>query len=210
MFKFEKKKVIVVYKEKDEIALNYLRKLIETDDDKDGEIIGTEDDSVSVIAWTEKVYRDNKTQGNISNKIIFLDDVEGANSIKPIMDTKYSSNGVCYGFAGNQAVISIDEGILKSDDEFMKFQKEFEELMNKINEKAQKIDKSKELDNHKNAKTGKILAVVLAIAYPFIGIPFAVGAAIADSTDRKNLREKMFLFAITKFYIEEMDSFMKS
>ena len=49
--------LIVVYKDKDELALNLLRKLIEGKDDIEGEgIVGTEDDSIALIAWNEKIW----------------------------------------------------------------------------------------------------------------------------------------------------------
>ncbi|MBR2597759.1 MAG: hypothetical protein IKQ00_10275 [Butyrivibrio sp.] len=69
-----KKKLIVVYEKKDEIALNYLKQLVLSNDDnaETGEIIGTKDGSIEVIAWTEKVYLDNTKNRNVSNKIIFM------------------------------------------------------------------------------------------------------------------------------------------
>ena len=60
MLKPEKRKLIVVYKKKDELALNYLKKLVETNDDKDEKIVGPEDNTVSIIDWTEKDYQNNK------------------------------------------------------------------------------------------------------------------------------------------------------
>ena len=47
------KTLIVVYK--DEMVVNQLKKMVETHDDKEEGIIGTRDDSVNVVAWTEKV-----------------------------------------------------------------------------------------------------------------------------------------------------------
>ena len=60
----EPQKLIVVYK--DELVLNQLRKLIETNDDReDGEIVGTEDGTVAVIAWDEKMWLEQKKAGNV-------------------------------------------------------------------------------------------------------------------------------------------------
>ena len=52
------KSLIVVYK--DEMLVNQLKKLVETKDDiSDDEIVGTRDNSVKIVPWTEKVWLDN-------------------------------------------------------------------------------------------------------------------------------------------------------
>lgn len=210
MLKPEKRKLIVVYKKKDELALNYLKKLVETNDDKDEKIVGTEDNTVSIIDWTEKDYQNNKVLGNIPNKILFLDDIKETKKLVPIMDIKYSSNGISYGFIGKKAIISINEKALNTDEAFMKFQKDFFELIKSIDEKTKRNDSQKELELHQNAKLTKVLAIIFTIAYPILGLPIMVGATITNSFDKKKLREKMFLYAITKFYLDEMDDFMRS
>ncbi len=210
MIKPEKRKLIVVYKKKDELALNYLKKLVETNDDKDEKIVGTEDNTVSIIDWTEKDYQNNKVLGNIPNKILFLDDIKETKKLVPIMDIKYSSNGISYGFIGKKAIISINEKALNTDEAFMKFQKDFFELIKSIDEKTKRNDGQKELELHQNAKLTKVLAIIFTIAYPILGLPIMVGATITNSFDKKKLREKMFLYAITKFYLDEMDDFMRS
>lgn len=48
------KTLIVVYK--DEMLMNQLKKLVETNDDSEsGDIVGTTDDSINIVSWTEKV-----------------------------------------------------------------------------------------------------------------------------------------------------------
>ena len=55
----EPKTLIVVYK--DELMLNQLKKLIETKDDSETDgVVGVTDESVRIVAWTEKVWRDQK------------------------------------------------------------------------------------------------------------------------------------------------------
>ncbi len=59
----EKKTLIVVYK--NELMLNQLKKLVETNDDGEGDnIVGTRDGSVQIVAWTESVWKDQKKAGN--------------------------------------------------------------------------------------------------------------------------------------------------
>lgn len=98
----QKKTLIVVYK--DELLMNQLRKMIETHDDND-EVVGTRDDSINVVSWTEKVWLGNKKAGNIQGKILFLGDIKGTDKLIPVIDKQFNECGVIYGWAGNQAVL---------------------------------------------------------------------------------------------------------
>ena len=65
----ETKTLIVVYK--DELMLNQLKKLIETKDDSETDgVVGVTDESVRIVAWTEKVWRDQKKAGNIMPRVL--------------------------------------------------------------------------------------------------------------------------------------------
>ena len=56
--------LIVVYK--DEMLANQLKKMVETKDDtEDGKVVGTTDNSINIVSWTEKVWLANKKAGNI-------------------------------------------------------------------------------------------------------------------------------------------------
>lgn len=47
--------------------------LKETNDDSEtGEVVGTTDDSINIVSWTEKVWLGNKKAGNIKDKVLFL------------------------------------------------------------------------------------------------------------------------------------------
>ena len=48
------KKLIIVCDEKTETYANYLRQLISTNDDKDGEVVGVADGTVDAAVWLEK------------------------------------------------------------------------------------------------------------------------------------------------------------
>ena len=97
-----KKTLIVVYK--DELLMNQLKKMIETHDDSGDSVVGTRDDSINVVSWTEKVWLGNKKAGNIQGKILFLGDIKGTDKLIPVLDVKFDDHGVKYGWAGNQAV----------------------------------------------------------------------------------------------------------
>lgn len=112
MFEFETKKtLIVVYK--DELLMNQLKKMVETHDDDAQGIIGTRDDSISIISWTEKVWLGNKKAGNIQGKILFLGDIKGTDKLIPVIDVKFDECGVKLSFqvaicsAHTLAVLSV-------------------------------------------------------------------------------------------------------
>lgn len=116
-----KKTLIVVYK--DELLMNQLKKMIETHDDSEDSVVGTRDDSINVVSWTEKVWLGNKKAGNIQGKILFLGDIKGTDKLIPVVDVKFDDCGVKYGWAGNQAVLYADPKSLTDRnvyDEFLK------------------------------------------------------------------------------------------
>ena len=50
-----KKTLIVVYK--DELLMNQLKKMVETHDDNEQGVIGTRNNSINIVSWTEKVWQ---------------------------------------------------------------------------------------------------------------------------------------------------------
>ena len=117
MFEFETKKtLIVVYK--DELLMNQLKKMVETHDDDALGIIGTRDDSINMVSWTEKVWLGNKKAGNIQGKILFLGDIKGTDKLIPVIDVKFDECGVKFGWAGNQAVVYVDPKALTTREDY--------------------------------------------------------------------------------------------
>ena len=121
-----KKTLIVVYK--DELLMNQLKKMVETHDDNDEGIVGTRDDSINIISWTEKVWNGNKAAGNIQGKILFLGDIKGTDKLIPVLDVKFDDYGVKYGWAGNQAVFFADPKILSDRQKYDEFLEKLSEL----------------------------------------------------------------------------------
>ena len=77
------KTLIVVYK--DEMLMNQLKKLVEINDDSEsGDIVGTTDDSINIVSWTEKVWLGNKKAGNIKDKVLFLGEIKGTDKLIPV------------------------------------------------------------------------------------------------------------------------------
>ena len=101
---YDTKTLIVVYK--DEMLVNQLKKLVETNDDtQEGAVVGTRDDSIKIVSWTEKIWLNNKKAGNIDSKVLFLGDIKGVDKLIPVLDLKFDSYGVKYGWAGDQAAV---------------------------------------------------------------------------------------------------------
>ena len=70
----ETKSLIVVYK--DELLLNQLRKLVETNDDTEDGVVGVKDGSVKIVSWNEKMWLGQKKNGTINTKVLFIGDIK--------------------------------------------------------------------------------------------------------------------------------------
>lgn len=114
-----KKTLIVVYK--DELLMNQLKKMVETHDDNEQDVVGTRDDSINIVSWTEKVWLGNKKAGNISGKILFLGDIKGTDKLIPVIDVKFDECGVKFGWAGNQAVVYAEPKVLTTREDYDSF-----------------------------------------------------------------------------------------
>lgn len=118
-----KKTLIVVYK--DELLMNQLKKMVETRDDSEQGVVGTRDDSINIVSWTEKVWLGNKKAGNISGKILFLGEIKGTDKLIPVIDVKFDECGVKFGWAGNQAVLYADPKVLTTREDYDAFLEKF-------------------------------------------------------------------------------------
>ena len=76
-------------------------------------MVGTEDGSVNIVAWSEKQWIAQKGTVATSEKVLFLGDVRGTGQLIPLINEKYNQFGIRYGWAGNQAVIYTDSKLLK-------------------------------------------------------------------------------------------------
>lgn len=108
--------------------MNQLKKLVETHDDSDDSVIGTRDDSINIVSWTEKVWLVNKKAGNIQREILFLGDIKGTDKLIPVKDIKFNDCGMKYGWAGNQAVLYIDPKALTDHDGYFAFLEKLSDL----------------------------------------------------------------------------------
>ncbi len=127
MFGPQKKTLIIVYK--DEMLLNQLKKLIESPSkEEDPDDPGISGETVNIVAWTEKLWKQNSAPGNITGKILFLGDLKGTDKLIPVIDKRFCETGITFGWAGNQAVLFADPNVIKDHESYSSFLKKLLEL----------------------------------------------------------------------------------
>lgn len=197
----EPQTLIVVYK--DELLLNVLRKLIETNDDiSEEQIVGTKDGSVTIVAWTEKIWLEQKKAGDISSKILFLEDVKGTESLSPIINWKFEQFGVKYGWSGKQALLVADSKGVKKREDYKRFLDVFknEVSLEQIANKKKKL----------GLNTSTILKGVGLVFTSWFGVLFG-GSLIKDVFDDAAIvRQQQYIYGIEKMYMNHLEEFMKS
>ena len=109
--------LIVVYK--DEMVLNQFKKLVESRN-RDQEYLANHPE-LNIIAWNEKTWLNNKKAGNIRGKILYLGQLKGTKELIPVIDIKFQKYGVCFGWAGNQAVLYGNRKNFKTKEEYLEF-----------------------------------------------------------------------------------------
>ena len=102
------KKLIIVCDEKTEAYANYLRQLISTNDDKDGEVVGVADGTVDVAVWLEKDYLANKAQISSNEHILFIGDSKTSKNETSSMIIKFEKFGMKYGWLGKRGMMVVD------------------------------------------------------------------------------------------------------
>ena len=109
--------LIVVYK--DEMVLNQFKKLVESRNRN--QEYSANHPELNIIAWDEKTWLNNKKAGNIGGKILYLGELKGTKELIPVIDNKFQKYGVCFGWAGNQAVLYGNHKHFKTKEEYLEF-----------------------------------------------------------------------------------------
>ena len=222
----ETKTLIVVYK--DEMLLNQLRKLVETKDDTEEMVVGTKDGSVKIVSWKEKTWLEQKKNGVINNKVLFLGDIKDTDKLIPVLDIKFDKYGVKYGWAGNQAVLTCDTKELTNDEyqEFLKVIEEIDipEVIKKINHVDDKTAETEKPEKVKGKVVGvknvpPILANVKKAAEAgadVIGGAFNVAAKNAEeltrnlTKDRAGMKRQQLFYGVVNLYLNDLETFINS
>ena len=102
--------------------------MVESKDDTEEQVVGVRDNSINIVAWTEKVWLANKKPGNIQGKILFLGDIKGTDKLLPVIDVEFDKYGIKYGWAGNQGILNVDTKALTERDTYLSFINELSQL----------------------------------------------------------------------------------
>ena len=195
------KTLIVVCK--DEMYINQLRKLVETKDDGDSSITGTQDGTIQIVAWDEKTWLAQKKAGNISNKVLFIGDIKGINKLLPIIDTQFNEYGVKYGWAGNQAAIWIEPQDISSEEIYVEFLKKLNELP---------IPEQYRVEIPESTKVVAPVAVGKQNLWNQLAA-FGVNAFLTVKDllkDKTQVKNQMFFYGIIKMYLNDLDKYMNA
>lgn len=221
------KTLIVVYK--DEMFVNQLRKLVETNDDaSDGQPVGTRDDSINIVAWTEKVWLENKKAGNIKDKVLFLGDIKGTDKLIPVVDVMFDDCGVKYGWAGNQAVLYADTKTVSDRESYLTFIKKLSDLpvpemikrpkSAKIEEQSaeESLAEEPKMEINIDGEKEKVPALLLKVKDGILKSVDVVGKAgnkVVDKTgdllgDKNAVKRQLMFYGIVKLYQNGLEEFM--
>lgn len=200
-FESDRKQLIVVYK--DEMVMNYFRKLIQSN----------QENTIELVAWDEKVWSSNKKDGEVDNaNILFIGDIKDTYKLAPVVDYKFDYRGVKYGWAGKRAIILADSSKLENKSDYNAFLDEFERICH-----VGKFEKSSEEEMAENLGLfGGNIALGAAAGFLLggIGIPIAalVGAgfyAISDYyKDKEKVLKQQYLYGISIFFYNSLDEFI--
>ena len=202
MYNYEEKNLIIVYK--DELLLNQLKKLIETDDDNE-ESVGTIDDSIKIISWDEKTWTHNKKAGNINDKVLFLGSIKGTEKLTPVVDIKFDKYGVKYGWAGNQFVLWIDYSELKSEEKYKEFLNEISNMP--IPEKYKNVISKPIILSNSSHSTNAFQKFINEASTLVVNTGISIFNA---GKDKKNKEMQMYLYGIINLYLNHLQKFMEA
>jgi len=188
---------------KDEMYINQLRKLVETKDDSDSSVTGTQDGSIQIVAWDEKTWLAQKKAGNISNKVLFIGDVKGVNKLLPIIDIQFNEYGVKYGWAGNQAAIWIEPKEIGNEETYLEFLKKLNELP---------IPEKYRTEISESTKVTAPVAVGKQNLWNQLAA-FGVNAFLTVKDlfkDKTQVKNQMFFYGIIKMYFNDLEKYMNA
>jgi len=231
------KTLIVVYK--DEMLMNQLKKMVETNDDtNEQEVVGTRDGSINIVSWSEKVWLANKKAGNIKDKVLFLGDIKGTDKLIPVIDLKIDEHGIRFGWAGNQAVLYADTKELADREKYVQFIEQlanfpvpemikqaknvkFNELTSEEteetaeNETVEEVDETVETTDEPKKKTPAFLLKAKDVLAKGVDVAGKAGSIVAvkaeDLTrDRAAVKQQMLFYGVVKLYNDCLENFMNS
>lgn len=162
---------------------------------KQGRLVGTEDGSITIVAWDEKMWLSQKKAGTVEDKVLFIGNIKGTDKLEPVIDYKFDKWGIKYGWAGKQALILVDEYAVGKKEDYEAFLAEFK--------KQTLPEKKKEKTPVKVAKKGGI-----AVLFGLVGL--GASFAVDFFRDKAKLHQQLYLYGILDLYNNYLDTFMKA
>lgn len=101
--------LIIVCDDKEISLANYLIQLIGQNDDKEQNIVGVKDNTVSAAIFTVKYYKDNLPTISSNTHILFIGESSVAKEQRKTIQDKFSKLGMHYGWLGKRAVLYVDD-----------------------------------------------------------------------------------------------------
>ncbi|MBO4384825.1 MAG: hypothetical protein J5854_05345 [Clostridia bacterium] len=175
---------------KDDLLFSEMRKLIETNDDEDGRIVGTRDGSVRLVRWDEKKWRYRRNANATGDKVIVMGDVPGAKNDIKLMEARFEKYGVRYGWIGGCAYVDADLRKIHGRYVYDSFLAEFSSLPLPTELKK---DKKMRLD----IKTG----LKAALAAPLLA------KDLYDDTYA--VRRQMLFYGLIRLYYDHLEEFLE-
>ncbi|MBO5247699.1 MAG: hypothetical protein J6B54_00165 [Clostridia bacterium] len=192
------KLLVVVYE--DEVLLNRIHELVETNDDTEDEIVGTEDNTIKIVPWTKETWKNNRRDRRLEKaKILFIGTSEGTENLISETDKRFEKFGVFYAWSGNRAIINADTKALKDKNYYEKFIQDLRSLPLP--------------ENAKNAKKmeGKTKTLATVAATLLLGPIGTAGSLIGiHIKDEKTLLQQMLLYGIINLYNNDLEAFINS
>lgn len=180
----------LVFVTKDELLFQQLKKLVETDDDENEEVvIGTKDGTVRLVRWEEDKWVYRLKTDRIDNKVIVIGNCKGAGEGAALMTVVFDQYGVRYGWTGNCAYVHADLRRIRAKGVYDAF---LAELKTMPAPEVIKEDKKLRL----NWKTG----LKAALATPVLAKDLY--------EDNYAVKRQMYFFGIIHFYYHHMEEFL--
>lgn len=205
-----KTKLLVVYKKKDEEYFDFLKGLVDDNDDFDDEIVGTEDETIRVIPCDEDKWLKWEKLGksdDLADKFLFIDDIKGVELAKP----KFNRYGISFGYIDdNHFSIIVDEKFEWTESKYRVFLNELNDI---LEGGIAEVDAYKDYHlKKKNKKNKMIISGIACIVVPLAGAVLAAGLNVPDVVEalnnKKVIRQQMLSFGITKAYFDELGKFI--
>lgn len=199
--------LLVVFAKKHEEVFEHLKELIMTEDDLDGEIIGTEDGTIKVLKCYEESWKQHHRLGQrrkLGKKTVILGNMK---DVEPPIEFLFKAYGVGYGIAeDNYMQIYIDDKFEWSRDIYDEFIMELNEL---VSHSITQMDALAAMENVKNKNTKKAMVATGVVLFPPLALA-GVAKHTYDITKEKELiRKQQLMYAVTKLYYDDLEAYMK-